>query len=409
MRPRSFLLFFYLLIVSGVYSQNNSIGRIQRVVIDPGHGGKDPGAVSPDKRFLEKDITLSVSLRLGSMIKVKYPNIEVIYTRKSDIFIPLDERTAIANRNKADLFISIHVNSAKAKSASGTETFVMGMDKSSSNLEVCKLENSVIVLEGDYSSKYEGFDPNVPESYIIFSLLQNSHLEQSLILATSIQKQLSNGPIKQNRGIKQGALLVLWKTTMPSVLVELGFISNTNDNRILTNKDSHVDFAYNMFKAFEEYKAQYEKGTIIEEKATPATEPKKEIIEDKREEQNTDTIKKALRPGEENSKTETLNRDKAENKAEKSTDNQIITKEVNKNTSYKIQILAVTKKLPAKARDLKGLKQYDYIKVSGFYKYNTGNFTSLEEAREALNKVREKFPQAFIIKVIDGQIVPINR
>ena len=177
MQPKIIFIIFSLLIASAIPSKAQSAGRIQRVVIDAGHGGKDPGAVSPDRRFAEKDITLSVALRLGSMIKVKYPNIDVIYTRKTDVFIPLDKRTEIANKNKADLFISIHVNSARARSASGSETFVMGMDKSNSNLEVCKLENSIVVLEGeDYSSKYEGFGPNVPASYIIFSLLQKSHL-----------------------------------------------------------------------------------------------------------------------------------------------------------------------------------------------------------------------------------------
>ncbi|HPS95583.1 MAG TPA: N-acetylmuramoyl-L-alanine amidase, partial [Bacteroidales bacterium] len=192
-------------------AQNDSYVSIRKVVIDAGHGGKDPGAVSINRKTQEKNITLTVALKLGDLIKKNFPDIKVIYTRSTDVFIPLNQRTDIANKNRADLFISVHVNSAKARSAAGTETFVMGMDKSSSNLEVSKLENSVVVLEGDdFSSKYEGFDPNVPESYIIFSLLQNSHLEHSLSFASLVQRNLSKGPIIINRGIKQAGLLVLW-------------------------------------------------------------------------------------------------------------------------------------------------------------------------------------------------------
>lgn len=435
MQPKIIFIIFSLLIASAIPSKAQSAGRIQRVVIDAGHGGKDPGAVSPDRRFAEKDITLSVALRLGSMIKVKYPNIDVIYTRKTDVFIPLDKRTEIANKNKADLFISIHVNSARARSASGSETFVMGMDKSNSNLEVCKLENSVVVLEGeDYSSKYEGFDPNVPESYIIFSLLQNSHLEQSLLLASSIQNQLGKGPITENRGIKQGALLVLWKTTMPSVLVELGFISNSNDLRYLGNKESHVDFAYNLFKAFEDYKAQYEKTTVTDyvttkpeqnqvAVATPVVAPIKDTnTQDSKikaeesklkTEKNIDDVKSKIK--------ETLNSDKKATTPTQTTGTTtstvaastppattVITSTDKSNSElhFRIQIFASNRQLSGNSKEFKGYKT-KYIFKDGFYKYNVGEYNSLDEAKRELGEVRRHFPQAFIIKIEGEKITPL--
>ena len=373
MPHRLLLIIFCLLFVSGIQAQENQSVKIKKVVIDAGHGGYDPGAISPDKRVFEKDITLSVALKLGALIKGKYPNIQVIYTRTTDVFIPLVTRTEIANKNQASLFISIHVNSAKARSASGSETFVMGMDKSSSNLEVTMLENSVIALEGDQESKYEGFDPKNPESYIIFSLLQNAHLEQSLIMASLIQNQFSKGAIKINRGIKQGALLVLWKTTMPAVLVELGFISNSMDYPILANINNHNDFADNIFKAFEDFKVQYESGNKIVA-IDNATVPSKGGIDAE------DTMASMSSP------QKAVNNDPAH---------------------YRIQILAVTKILPANSSDLKGERSTQFIKIGKFYKYSVGEFESLEDATKELVNIKRKFPQAFIIKVEKGTIVPL--
>lgn len=345
--PNRFLLTLYsLLFVSCIEAQVNSSVTTGKVVIDAGHGGYDPGAISADHRVYEKSITLSVALKLGGMIHEKFPDTEVIYTRTTDVFTPLEKRTEIANKNQANLFISIHVNAAKARSASGSETFVMGVDKSSSNLEVAMLENSVISLEGDHESKYEGFDPNNPESYIIFSLLQNAHLEQSLIMASLIQDQFSAGPIKNNRGIKQGGLLVLWKTTMPAVLVELGFISNSLDYTILASPNSHTKFAKSIFMAFENYKLKYE--------------------------------------GYSNSGISIID-----------------------STLFSIQILAVSNVLPENSRGLKGEKNTRYFKVDKFYKYCVGEFKSIEEANNELTKVKLKFPQAFIIRIEKGTIVPL--
>lgn len=370
---RILLIFFCLLSFIPAIAQNNSYVSIRKVVIDAGHGGKDPGAVSINRQTQEKNITLSVALKLGSQIKKRFPEIEVIYTRDTDVFIPLNQRTDIANRNKADLFISIHVNAAKARSASGTETFVMGLDKSSSNLEVSKLENSVIVLEGDdFSSKYEGFDPNVPESYIIFSLLQNSHLEHSLAFASMVQNRFSKGPILINRGIKQAGLLVLWRTTMPSVLVELGFISNIYDYNILVRNENHDKFADAIFDAFLEYKNVYEQGKNTSFTANYPAARDKEDIKPVVEERITGPEPAPL------------------------------------NQFYAIQILAVTKILPKGSPDLRGHKEAQYVRIGKFYKYYLGEYRTQDDAARELTRIKRSFSQAFIIKIENGTIVPMN-
>lgn len=321
--------------LTSAYGQTTPIVELKTVVIDPGHGGKDPGTVKG--KVQEKNITLSVAKILGNMIQEKYPEVKVIYTRSTDKFVPLDQRAAIANKHKADLFISIHVNSTKATSARGTETFVMGLDKSNSNMEVCQLENSVLTFEEGYNSKYSGFDPKNPESYIIFSLLQNSHLEQSLIMAEAVQEALKKGPITHNRGVKQAPFLVLWKCTMPSILVELGFLSNPTDYKALTSKQSQVEFAKGIFKAFESYKKQYD--TEIELPATP-----------------------------------------------------VIT---SGDGPFRIQVMASSKKLDKGASEFKGL-ECECTKVGNIYKYTVGRFPSREEAAKELQKVKNLFPGAFI-------------
>lgn len=367
--PLKALLVIFCLYLSGnLTAQEGSSVSIRKVVIDAGHGGKDPGTVSPDGRVKEKDITLAVALRLGELISKKHPHIEVIYTRKSDVAVALDKRSAIANKSKADLFISIHVNGARSRAATGTETFVMGPDKSSSNLEVTMLENSVILLEGDdYHTRYEGFNPNDPESYIIFTLLQNAHLEQSLIMASLVQSAFDKGPIKINRGIKQAPFLVLWRTSMPSVLVELGFISNSNDLRYLRDKKYQDQFASLIFEAFEKYKQQYDKGYNNLDYVTPA-----------------------------GLKDEGSNAGKSDSEQDEQQE-----------IHYRVQIMAVNKPLAAGSKEFKGEKNIGHIISGNLYKYTVGEYLSLEEARSARAKISEKFPQAFIIKVQKGKIIPL--
>lgn len=229
---------------------------VRKVVIDPGHGGKDPGTVH--QTLYEKDIVLSVALKLGKMIEDNFADVEVIYTRNTDVYHTVDYRGKFANKMGADLFISIHVNSAENSSARGVETYVMGASKSDSNLSVVMRENDVIVFEEDYSTKYQGYVPGSEESYIIFSLMQYAYQDQSMQLAELMQKHLVQDVNKVDRGAKQDAFLVLWNTAMPSVLTEIGFISNAEDRKYMNSEEGKNKIATALFNAFSEYKAKVE-------------------------------------------------------------------------------------------------------------------------------------------------------
>src|SRR5690554_5326905 len=230
--------------------------HIRTVVIDPGHGGKDPGAVYGKVR--EKDIVLDIALKLGQYIKNTFPDVQVVYTRDKDVFVPLFKRAEIANRNKADLFISIHVNAVGRGSAQGTETYILGQHRSNENLEVAKKENAVILLESDYKVTYEGFDPNSPESYIMFELVQDEYLEHSAMLASAVQDQFRERVNRIDRSVKQAGFLVLREIAMPGILVEAGFLSHPSERAFLQSDDGRDYLASAIFRAFRDYKKKIE-------------------------------------------------------------------------------------------------------------------------------------------------------
>lgn len=231
------------------------------VVIDAGHGGKDPGCIGHGKISYEKDIALSIALKIGQMLKDSADNIKVIYTRSTDKFVELWERAAIANRNNADLFISVHCNASNSASANGSETFVMGLHKSEGNLNVSKRENSAILLEENYENnqEYGGFDPNSPEAHILFSLYQNAFRNQSLQLASSVQENIEAKQLRKNLGVKEAGFLVLWKTAMPSILVETGFLTNADDQNFLRSENGQKELAHSVYLAVLDYKSQMDK------------------------------------------------------------------------------------------------------------------------------------------------------
>ncbi len=239
------------------FSLNRPAPGLRVIVIDAGHGGKDPGAVAYGVR--EKDITLSVALKLGKIIKQRMPDVKVIYTRTTDRFIPLDERSAIANRHQGHLFISIHCNSLPSnRSVRGTETYVLGMHKSEASLRVAKRENRSIIFEEGYDEKYEGFDPNSEEAYIIFSLYQHEFLAQSTDLASLIEHHMKQRTRRRSRGVRQAGFLVLWRTQMPSVLTEIGFLTNPDENRFLRSEAGQRAVAEALFAAIKDYKEREE-------------------------------------------------------------------------------------------------------------------------------------------------------
>ena len=263
-----------LLTVSGADSP-----RFRTVVIDAGHGGKDPGAVSKDKKHYEKTFTLDIAKRLAARIQESCPDVKVVLTRTTDVFVELGDRAKIANKAEADLFISIHINSAKNTSANGCSVHVMGQSSRKNtdlyeyNMNVVQRENSVILLEDDYSTKYEGFDPSDPESYIFMQLMQNAYLEQSLNFASIIMDELAGSPVSKGRGVWQNPFYVLWKTSMPAVLVELGFISNQGDLAALCGKGNTQKFADCLFAAFLKYKEAYNESLGSASAELPAAVP----------------------------------------------------------------------------------------------------------------------------------------
>jgi N-acetylmuramoyl-L-alanine amidase len=234
----------------------NSGFKLETIVIDPGHGGRDPG--TSGKKTKEKDIALKISLKLGAYIEKNLPGVKVIYTRKDDRYVALDERAEMANRQKAQLFICIHANSLPGAPAYGTETYVMGLHKDKGNFEVAKRENEVILMDENYKERYEGFDPKSPESYILFTLSQSAYHESSLKFAQKLEQQFKTKAGRFSRGVKQAGFLVLWRTSMPSVLIETGFLSNSKEEGFLATDEGQELIASGIYRAFKDYKTEIE-------------------------------------------------------------------------------------------------------------------------------------------------------
>ena len=375
------------------------------VVIDPGHGGKDPGALG--KTAKEKDIVLAVALKLGNLIKKNYPNVKVIYTRDKDVFVELGERAAIANRNNANLFISIHANSVDGSSSThGTETFVMGLHKNDANLAVAKRENSVILQEDNYSSKYDGFDPNDPESNIIFSLFQNAYSDQSLLLAASIEEEFKT--LKRfDRGVKQAGFLVLWKTAMPSVLTELGFMSNSEEEQYMKSDAGQTELAVSIYNAFAKYKSQYDNSVVYLEKLPerPASaQPQQPKDEEKTEADNVDgSTDKPAAPAESG---------KSDDKATVSTDKPkepVAAAEDKSGILFKVQIRMSPKELEINDKNFG--KYYDKVSYyihDGSYKYTVGAETDYNAILKFFHEVKPTYPGSFIIALKDGKRMDLN-
>jgi len=366
---------------------------VLKVVIDAGHGGHDPGNTGTGRyKKSEKDISLEVALQLGEYIERAYENVDVIYTRKEDKFVTLKGRTTIANKADADLFLSIHCNSAANKEAFGTETFVMSMTKIAANLELAKRENSSILLEENYEQTYEGFNPDSPESLIARSIAQSVYLDQSLTLSAHIQEQYRERVSRRDRGVKQAPYWVISFTTMPSVLTELGFLTNKGEEDFLNSDNGKVYMASAIYRAFKQYKAEIEGVEISTpdfEKNIPEVTDEAPIVEVKKDEKPT-----------------TKPDVKQEN---------LVVKEKTKSENiepvfYKIQLMASSNPIDLKPENFNGLEEVKSYEVEGLYKYTIGEVTDYKKAVSLQRTVRENaYPKAFITAFYNGERIGLSK
>ena len=359
------ILFFLFIIIPTVSSSANGINKEKNrvIVIDPGHGGRDPGALGSMSR--EKDITLAIALKTGEYIQQNIKNVTVIYTRKDDSYVDLYDRPKIANKANADLFISIHANWADSKKVVGAETYVMGHAKDQANLEVAMNENSVMLLEDDYSTKYEGFDPKSSESYIMFSLTQKVFQEQSTDLATKIQQQFRERVNRNDRDVKQAGFWVLYHTKMPSVLVETGFITSPEEEKYLNSKEGQDYLASSIFRACKDYFNE------IDSKSSIAS------ARNDNSDQKTDTMTNVSR---------------------RSSD-----------IYFMVQVTTSISRTEIKPENFSGLKDISEIQANDRFKYAAGSFEDYSEAVSYRKKIEAVYPDAFVIAVKGNKILPLQQ
>ena len=352
--------------------------KLSTIVIDPGHGGHDPGCISADKKTREKNVALDIAQRLSRKIGESLPGVKTVLTRSDDTFVTLSGRADIANDLGADLFISIHVNAqAKGTSANGYSIHCLGQssregnDLFSKNLDLIKRENSVILLEDDYKTRYQGFDPSDPQSYILFSLVQNAHLEHSLVFAEDVANAMKGGPIPHNRGVSQDPFWVLWRTTMPAVLVEVGFMTNANDLKALRSPEDRDKIAENLLKAIKTFKKRYDNSmstsTAPESAAKPEAAPE---------------TKPAAQP------------DPEPETAKVSEPSGVV---------YGVQVLATSKKMKPTDAFFKGYTPLE-VRSGKLYKYILVTGDDLAAVRKKKKELDKKFPGCFLVSK-DGETV----
>jgi N-acetylmuramoyl-L-alanine amidase len=465
-----FFLLFAAFLASSFIPIIKPTFTVRTVVIDAGHGGKDPGCHGD--KYKEKDVALAVALKLGSYIEENMKDVKVVYTRKTDVFVELQERAEIANRAKADLFICIHCNSACVRDkklkrdvcneeANGAETYVMGIKNEKGKLDIAKRENSAILLEDNYVKKYNGFDPNSDESYIIMSMFNDVYLTQSLSFASKVQRQYGTKTGRVDKGVKRASLWVLWRTYMPSVLTEIGFLTNPEEEHFLGSAKGQDYIASGIFRAFREYKDELEgivkkyddaieiqvpykiskedsieleenkkaKATtaVTASKDDPKTVSKIETVdtsakddekekekEIKKEEKKTPgdnkkdikpPVVEAIKPPVIKEKEKEVKRDeKTETDSGKKEIKPTVTEIVKSPVIYKVQILSSDKKIPLNSAKFKNVEKPGEYMDKGVYKYTGGEFSTKEEAvKLQLELIKNGFKDAFVILTQDGK------
>jgi N-acetylmuramoyl-L-alanine amidase len=366
-------LAFICLIICAASNPYPAGRKVRVVVLNAGHGGTDPGCHGV--KHLEKEVALSITLKVGKYIEENLKDVKVVYTRKNDMFVPLGEIASHANKNNADLFVCIHCNAAVNKQVYGSETYVMGLHKTKGNLDVAKRENAAILYEEDYKRKYEGFDPNSDEANIIFNMYQNAFLEQSLSYASKVQAEFKKNKNLTDKGVKQAGFLVLWKTSMPSVLIETGFLTNAEEEKYLGSQIGQDQIAFAIYKAFKNYKAEVEEYDAgPENEVRPRiTEEQVEVFDQHITQPTNDSIK-------------------------------IKTQPIEQNIVFKIQIANSSKKIPLNSTKFVAAKGVEEIEEDKTFKYLTGNFKTIDEAFAEQRRLRkEGFKDAFTVAFVNGK------
>ena len=382
--------------------------NVKTVVIDAGHGGHDPGCLGSSSQ--EKHVCLGVALKLGKLINNYFPDVKVIYTRDKDVFVRLHERANVANKNKADLFISIHANSAQNKAAYGTETYVMGTKYTDRNLEMSKRENSVILLEDDHEKNYDGYDPNSPMTNMILGLYQQEFLQSSINFATKVEHQFKTRNNRHSRGVRQRVLLVMYKTTMPSVLIEVGFLTNKDNEALLKKEMGQAETAGAVFRAFVEYKREMEgkasSEIAIEEAKLFADwdSTLTKILKLKVNEKKAEEIKDRLAASKDSVAT-SIEAKKAE---EKKVQSNVAVKDLD--VLFRVQITSSSKKILLNSRKFKDMPKVFEYQSNGMYKYAVGNCATMEEAAALQKKVKAKvYNDAFVVAFYKGERVSVKK
>ena len=387
------------------------------LVIDPGHGGHDAGALGAISK--EKNINLAVALRFGKYVEQNLPEVRVIYTRKTDVFIPLNERANIANRANADLFISVHTNALPAgKVARGFETYTLGMHRAKDNLDVAMRENSVISMEKDYQQRYQGFDPRSSESYIIFEFIQGKNMERSVELARMIQRGVCDGANRPDKGVHQAGFLVLRETSMPGCLIELGFITTPDEERLLNNDSRVDDIARGIYEAFAKYKNKYDRSVSVPYRAKDSEDvnlPK--IVPDQEPAPKTRVVTRGKQPKREEATPEQPKREVKEVKKldpkremkKTETKKEVKKAEIADAPVFKLQIFVGSRNLRKGDAHFKGETDYDSFQEGNLVKYTLGASTNYNEIYRLRKEKLEKFPEAFIIAFKNGQKYDVNQ
>ena len=400
-------LFVFLWITCTFVALATAASRKFTLVIDAGHGGTDAGAVGAITK--EKHINLNVALAFGRLVERNCPDVRVIYTRKTDVFVPLHTRADIANRNKADLFISIHTNALpKGRISRGLETYTLGMHRAADNLDVAKRENSVILIETDYKERYQGFDPRSAESYIMFEFMQDRNMAQSVDLAKYVQRRTCASAGRSDKGVKQAGFLVLRETSMPSCLIELGFISTPDEERYLHSAAGVEQLGRGIYQAFVDYRNKYDKNIKVpfkaetrqevtipavvpqeEPKVTPKEEPKAVVNEEPKVVVN----------------EEPQAAPKEEPKVIAPEEPQVAAPAC---PVFKVQLLASSFRLKPNDVALKGLTEATCYEEGGMFKYTVGASEDYNEISQLRKSILDKFPQAFIIAFKEGKKMNVN-